>query len=191
MFEKFTERSRTVMQRARAEAQLANSEFIGTEHLLLGILDEGGGVAAKILKSLNLAKAEVLKEVQKRITPPTNPPITLGQLPFSPRSKRVIELAGECADGYGHEVIGTEHILIGLVKENEGIAADVLKAMLPGLNLVQIVEKTIGTFAYSKGQKNLNVKVVDLDVLTVLRLYLEKYEKISEDDRKLVRQFFA
>ena len=126
MFEKFTERARKVMSLARQEAQRLNSEFIGTEHILLGIIQEGGGVAAKVLKNLNVDLKRIRQEIEKLITPSTSPTVTLGQLPFSPRAKRVIELAGEAASSLGHDVIGTEHLLLGLLKENEGIAAQVL-----------------------------------------------------------------
>ncbi len=126
MFEKFTERARKVMSLARQEAQRLNSEFIGTEHVLLGIIQEGGGVAAKVLKNLSVDLKRIRQEIEKLITPSASPTVTLGQLPFSPRAKRVIELSGEAASQLGHDVIGTEHLLLGLLKENEGIAAQVL-----------------------------------------------------------------
>jgi len=129
MFEKFTERTRKVLSLARQEAQRLNSEFVGTEHMLLGIIQEGGGRAAKALKNLNVDPKVVRTEIEKLITPSSSPTVTLGQLPFSPRAKRVIELAGEAASQLGHDVIGTEHLLLGLLKENEGIAAKVLTTM--------------------------------------------------------------
>ncbi|MHC4607375.1 MAG: ATP-dependent Clp protease ATP-binding subunit, partial [Planctomycetota bacterium] len=121
---------------ARQEAQRLNSEFIGTEHILLGIIQEGGGVAAKVLKNLNADLRRIRQEIEKLITPSTSPTVTLGQLPFSPRAKRVIELAGEAATQLGHDVIGTEHLLLGLLKENEGIAAQVLTNL--GLKLDEV-----------------------------------------------------
>src|SRR3990172_7987384 len=127
MFEKFTERARKVMNIARAEAQRLNSEFIGTEHILLGIVQEGGGVAAKVLKNLNVDFRRVRQEIERLIQPNPTPTVTLGHLPFSPRAKRVLELAQESATQLGHDVIGTEHLLLGLLKENEGIAAMVLQ----------------------------------------------------------------
>ncbi|MBI4564331.1 MAG: ATP-dependent Clp protease ATP-binding subunit [Planctomycetes bacterium] len=136
MFEKFTERARKVMSLARQEAQRLNSEFIGTEHILLGIIQEGGGVAAKVLKNLQVDLKRIRQEIEKLITPSTSPTVTLGQLPFSPRAKRVIELAGESASQLGHDVIGTEHLLLGLLKENEGIAAQVLTNL--GLKLDEV-----------------------------------------------------
>lgn len=126
MFEKFTERARKVMSISRQEAQRLNSEFIGTEHMLLGIIDEGGGVAAKALKKLKVDLKRVRQEIEKLITPSTSPVVTIGQLPFSPRAKRVMELAGEASSVLGRDYLGTEHLLLGLIKENEGIAAQVL-----------------------------------------------------------------
>jgi ATP-dependent Clp protease ATP-binding subunit ClpC len=126
MFEKFTERARKVMSLSRQEAQRLNGDFISTEHMLLGILQEGGGVAAKVLRNLDVDTKRVRQEIEKRITVSDSPTVTLGQLPFSPRAKRVIELSGEAASLLGHDVIGTEHLLLGLLKESEGIAAQVL-----------------------------------------------------------------
>lgn len=130
MFEKFTERARKVMTLARQEAQRLNSEFIGTEHVLLGIIREGEGVANKMLKKLDTPPAAVVAEIERILKEhsivPAQPIMTLGQLPFSPRCKRVLELAGETSYQTGHDVVGTEHLLIGLRKESEGIAAQVL-----------------------------------------------------------------
>lgn len=127
MFEKFTERARKVMSISRQEAQRLNSEFIGTEHMLLGIVKENGGVATKVLTRLLKGKIAVIEEeINKLITPPAVPPNIQGQLPFSPRAKRVMELAGEAGSMLGADYLGTEHILLGLIKENEGIAAQVL-----------------------------------------------------------------
>jgi ATP-dependent Clp protease ATP-binding subunit ClpC len=127
MFEKFTERARKVMSLSRQSAQEENSELIGTEHILIGLINEGGGVACKVLKNLNVDPNKVMEEVKKLMTP-SSPPVahTLGQIPFSPRSKRVIELANDAASQLGNDVIGTEHLLLALLKENEGLAAQAL-----------------------------------------------------------------
>src|SRR4026207_42352 len=93
MFEKFTERARKVMGLARQEAQRPTSEFIGTEHILLGIIQEGGGVAAKVLKNLQVDLKRIRQEIEKLITPSTSPTVTLGQLPFSPRPHRLLQHA--------------------------------------------------------------------------------------------------
>jgi ATP-dependent Clp protease ATP-binding subunit ClpC len=157
MFEKFTERARKVMSLARQEAQRLNSEFIGTEHILLGIIQEGGGVAAKVLKNLNVDLKRIRQEIEKLITPSTSPTVTLGQLPFSPRAKRVIELAGEAASSLGHDVIGTEHLLLGLLKENEGIAAQVLTNL--GLKLDEVRDMVLEVLGADVGQQDVDDKL--------------------------------
>ena len=128
MFEQFTERARKVMSLARQEAQRRNSAFIGTEHILLGIIHEGEGNANKMLKALGVPAQSVVEEVDRILAQiVTTVPITYsGQIPFSPCSKRVIELASEAAHGLGDRHVGTEHVLIAISKEHEGIAAQAL-----------------------------------------------------------------
>ncbi len=127
MFERFTERGRRVMGLARQEAQRLKSEFIDTEHILLGILLQGDGVAVLVLKNFWVHYKSINLEIEKLITPSTSPTATLGQLPFSPRAKRVIERAAEAASQLGQDVIGTEHLLLGILKETEGITAQAFK----------------------------------------------------------------
>jgi ATP-dependent Clp protease ATP-binding subunit ClpC len=136
MFEKFTERARTVMRLSRQEAQRLKSEFIGTEHVLLGILQEGDGVAAKVLKNLQVDLKRIRQEIDKLITPSKGGSVELGQLPFSPRVKKAVEYAGDASVRFGHDVISTEHLLLGLLKEREGIAAHILANL--GLKLDEV-----------------------------------------------------
>jgi ATP-dependent Clp protease ATP-binding subunit ClpC len=141
MFEQFTERARKVMSLSRQDAQDRNAEFIGTENILCGIIREGDGVANKMLKWLNTppeaVRAEVDRLMKEHQIEPAQPLVrSLGQLPFSPRAKRVIELSGEAASQLGHDVVGTEHILIGLRKEREGIAAQVLENLKITLDML-------------------------------------------------------
>jgi ATP-dependent Clp protease ATP-binding subunit ClpA len=124
MFEKFTERARKVMSLARQEAQRLNNDFIGPDHILLGIIAEGAGVACMVFKRLNVQTGAIKTDIEKHMVP--SPLSTLGQLPFNPRAKRVIEIAGEVATQLGEDVIGTEHLLLGLIRENESVAAMVL-----------------------------------------------------------------
>ncbi|MHC4390332.1 MAG: ATP-dependent Clp protease ATP-binding subunit [Planctomycetota bacterium] len=125
MFDRFTERARRVMGLARQEAQRFNHEYIGTEHILLGLIQEGSGVAANVLKNLDIDLDKIRREVEKIVQ--TGPSmVTMGQLPFTPRAKKVLELAVEEASNLGHNYIGTEHLLLGLIRENEGVAAQVL-----------------------------------------------------------------
>jgi ATP-dependent Clp protease ATP-binding subunit ClpC len=125
MFDRFTDRARKVMGLARQEAQRLNHEFIGTEHILLGLVQEGSGVAANVLKNLDVDLKKIRTEVERLVKAGPNM-VTLGQLPFTPRAKKVLELALEEASSLGHNYIGTEHILLGLIKEKDGKAAKVL-----------------------------------------------------------------
>ena len=125
MFDRFTDRAKKVMNLARQEAQRFNHEYLGTEHILLGLVQEGSGVAANVLKNMGIDLNKIRMEVEKIVK--TGPSmVTMGQLPFTPRAKKVLELSMEEAGNLGHNYIGTEHLLLGLIKENEGIAAQVL-----------------------------------------------------------------
>lgn len=130
MFEHFTERARKVMQLANREAQKWNHEYIGTEHILLGLLDEiaegGGGVAAGILKVLSVNLQDVRLEMEKLLQ--SGPEmVTMGRLPQTPRAKKVIEYSMEEARGLDHNYVGTEHLLLGLLKEQESMAGKLLR----------------------------------------------------------------
>jgi ATP-dependent Clp protease ATP-binding subunit ClpC len=128
------------MSLGRQEAQRFNHEYIGTEHILLGLVQEGTGIAAKVLKNLDVDPNEIRSEVEKMI--PQGPPsITAQQLPFTPRAKRVLELAKEEAGNLGHDYIGTEHLLLGLLRESEGVAAQVLESM--GLKLDEVRQEIL------------------------------------------------
>ena len=140
MFDRFTDRARKVMGLARQEAQRLNHEYIGTEHILLGLVQEGSGVAANVLKNLDIDLKKIRQEVEKIVK--TGPSmVTMGQLPFTPRAKKVLELALEEASNLGHNYIGTEHILLGLIKEQDGKAAKVLQNL--GVKLDTVREEVL------------------------------------------------
>jgi ATP-dependent Clp protease ATP-binding subunit ClpA len=124
VFERFTERARAVVVLAQDEARVLKHKYLGTEHILLGLLRVEEGLAARVLESLDVTAEEVRAEVV-RIVGPGEEAIT-GQIPFTPRAKKVFELALREALSLGHNYIGTEHILLGLVRENEGVAARIL-----------------------------------------------------------------
>lgn len=126
MFEHYTERARKVMSLARQEAQRMNSEFIGTEHILLGVMEEGGGVGVAVLKNLAVDDKAVRAAIHRIITPSTSPTVSLGQLPFSPRAKTALELAAREAESDGSEVVGTGYLVLGLYMERESIAFQAL-----------------------------------------------------------------
>jgi len=127
MFERFTDRARRVLVLAQEEARLLNHNFIGTEHILLGLIHEGEGVAAKALESLGISLEAVREKVEETIGPAGSS--TTGSPPFTPRAKKVLELSLREALQLGHNYIGTEHMLLGLVREGEGVAVQVLVSL--------------------------------------------------------------
>ncbi len=149
MFDRFTERARKVMSLARQEAQRFNHDYIGTEHILLGLVQEGSGVAAQVLKNLDVELRKIRIEVEKIVKNGTNM-VTMGQLPFTPRAKKVLELALEEAQNLGHNYIGTEHLLLGLIRENEGIAAQVLMNL--GTKLEEVREEVLDLLGADQGE---------------------------------------
>ncbi|HLW95263.1 MAG TPA: Clp protease N-terminal domain-containing protein, partial [Solirubrobacteraceae bacterium] len=124
MFERFTERARQVVVLAQEEARTLKHNYIGTEHILLGLLREEEGLAARVLESLDITVERVRGQVVRIVG--SGEEVTSGQIPFTPRAKKVLELALREALSLGHNYIGTEHILLGLVRENEGVAARIL-----------------------------------------------------------------
>ena len=135
VFERFTDRARRVVVLAQEEARLLNHNYIGTEHLLLGLIHEGEGVAARSLESLGISLAVVRGRVEDIIGQGVQAPS--GHIPFTPRSKKVLELSLREALALGHNYIGTEHILLGLIREGEGVAAQVLVALGASLEAVR------------------------------------------------------
>ena len=145
MYERFTDRARKVMQLANQEAQHFNHEYIGTEHILLGLVKEGSGVAANVLKNLDGDLRKIRIEVEKLVQ--TGPEmVTMGKLPHTPRAKKVIEYSMEEARNLGHNYVGTEHILLGLLREQEGVAAQVLLTL--ELRLDEVREEVLNLLGH-------------------------------------------
>src|SRR6478736_891105 len=144
MFERFTDRARRVVVLAQEEARMLNHNYIGTEHILLGLIHEGEGVAAKALESLGISLEAVRAQVQEIIGEGQQAPS--GHIPFTPRAKKVLELSLREALQLGHNYIGTEHILLGLIREGEGVAAQVLNKLGADLNRVrqQVIQLVSG-----------------------------------------------
>ena len=140
MFERFTDRARKVMALANQEAQRFNHEYIGTEHILLGLVKEGSGVGATVLKNLEVDIKKLRLEVEKLVKSGPDM-VTMGKLPQTPRAKKVIEYAIEEARSLNHNYVGTEHILLGLLRESEGIAAQVLMNL--GLKLEDVRQEVL------------------------------------------------
>src|SRR6188508_2467149 len=150
MFERFTDRARRVVVLAQEEARMLNHNYIGTEHILLGLIHEGEGVAAKALESLGISLEAVREQVQEIIGQGQQAPT--GHIPFTPRAKKVLELSLREALQLGHNYIGTEHILLGLIREGEGVAAQVLVKL--GADLSRVRQQVIQLLSgYQTGQE--------------------------------------
>ena len=145
MYERFTDRARKVMQLANQEAQRFNHEYIGTEHVLLGLIKEGTGVAANVLKNLDVDLRKIRLEVEKLVQSGPDM-VTMGKLPQTPRAKKVIEYSMEEARNLNHNYVGTEHILLGLLREQEGVAAQVLMNL--GLKLEDVREEVLNLLGH-------------------------------------------
>ena len=140
MHDKFTERVRKVIYLAREEAARLQHDYIGTEHLLLGVIREGEGIAATVLNNLGLDLDRIRQEVENMVSA-SGGTMTIGEIPFTPRAKRVLELAVEEARSLGHNYVGTEHLLLGLIREGEGVAAKVLLEL--GVDRTRVREETL------------------------------------------------
>ena len=148
MFERFTDRARSVVVLAQEEARLLNHDYIGTEHILLGLIHEGEGVAATALESLGISLEAVRQQVQEIVGQGELAPS--GHVPFTPRAKKVLELSLREAKRLGHNYIGTEHILLGLVREGEGVGAQVLVNL--GADLKGIRQAVVGLLGAHPGE---------------------------------------
>src|SRR5258706_16063583 len=147
MYERFTDRARKVMQLANQEAQRFNHEYIGTEHILLGLVKEGSGVAANVLKNLDIDLRKIRLEVEKIVQTGSSETVALGKLPHTPRAKKVIEYSIEEARNLNHNYVGTEHLLLGLLREQEGVAAQVLMNL--GLKLDDVREEVLNLLGHN------------------------------------------
>ena len=158
MFERFTDRARKVMALANQEAQRFNHEYIGTEHILLGLVKEGSGVGATVLKNLDVDIKKLRLEVEKHVKSGPDM-VTMGKLPQTPRAKKVIEYAIEEARALNHNYVGTEHILLGLLRETEGIAAQILMSL--GLKLEDLRQEVLNLLGagVDDGPSGLGMKV--------------------------------
>src|SRR3954449_13401803 len=150
-FDKFTERARKVLTLAQEEAQRFNHNYIGTEHLLLGIVREGDGVAARVFSNMNVRLPKVREAVEFIIGQGKEP--VVGDIGLTPRAKKVLELAVDESRRLNHHYIGTEHLLVGLVREGEGIAAGILESLGANLEKVrsQVMQVVLGLSVVQEG----------------------------------------
>ncbi|MEA3501884.1 MAG: Clp protease N-terminal domain-containing protein, partial [Actinomycetota bacterium] len=149
MFERFTDRARRVVVLAQEEARLLNHNYIGTEHILLGLIHEGEGVAARALEGMGISLESVRSQVVEIIGQGSQAPS--GHIPFTPRAKKVLELSLREALQLGHNYIGTEHILLGLIREGEGVAAQVLQQL--GAELHKVRQTVIQLLSGVQGEE--------------------------------------
>ena len=162
MFERFTDRARRVIVLAQEEARGLNHNYIGTEHILLGLIHEGEGVAAKALESMGISLEAVRQEVEEIIGQGTEPPV--GHIPFTPRAKKVLELSLREGLQMGHKYIGTEFLLLGLIREGEGVAAQVLVKL--GADLPRVRQQVIQLLSgYEGGDSPENTSIDSNDAI--------------------------
>lgn len=182
MLEKFSDRARKVIALTNKEAQDLNQEYIGTEHLLLGILKEGSGVACCILRSLNVDYCSAKQSIQKIIQPASDVLASIGKLPKTPRLKVALNLACEEAKNLGHHYVGTEHLLLGLLKEGQGVAHQVLTGF--GLHLNTIKKEVHEMLSWENPNEPdktiINNKEELKQFISELKLLLQKQSNLLE-----------
>jgi ATP-dependent Clp protease ATP-binding subunit ClpA len=174
MFERFTDRARRVIVLAQREARRLSHNYIGTEHILLGLVDEGEGVAAKALDSLGISLTAVRQQVEEIIG--RGQEAASGHIPFTPRAKKVLELSLREALQLGHDYIGTEHILLALIREGDGVAAQVL--VMLGADLNRVRQQVIQLLHGHQGQEPVSVQsAVREPMLSVVQARLRAVEQ--------------
>jgi ATP-dependent Clp protease ATP-binding subunit ClpC len=166
MFERFTDRARQVILLAQSEARSLNHNHIGTEHLLLALIREGDGVGAKALESMRISGDAVRQQVEKIVGRGQTPP-KAGHIPFAPATKKVLELSLREALQLGHQYIGTEHILLGLIREGDGVAGQVLVKLGANLNrtrmqVIQLVTGRLPEEAMPTAAEDLRERLVSM-----------------------------
>jgi ATP-dependent Clp protease ATP-binding subunit ClpA len=164
MYERFTDRARKVMELANQAAQRLHHEYIGTEHVLLGLVKEGSGVAASVLKNLGVDRRKVREEVERIVQRGVGgDQVVTGRLPHTPRAKKMIEYAIEEARGLNHNYVGTEHLLLGLLREQEGIGAQVLMNL--GLKLEDVRREVLNLLGQTPAAEDSAVVLHRIDAV--------------------------
>jgi hypothetical protein len=181
MFERFTNRARRVVVLAQEEARVLNHNYIGTEHLLLGLIHEGEGVAAGALESLGVSLEAVRGEVEEFIGEGTEAPT--GHIPFTPRAKRVIELSLREARQLRHNYVGTEHILLGLVREGQGVAAKVLVKL--GADLPRVRQEVVQLLAGRKAEAEEVEEDLEAEIVTAIDTVFAENRDLRREVRRL------
>ena len=175
MFERFTDRARRSVVLAQEEARGLGHTWVGTEHLLLGVIREGDGVAAKALQAMGISLDRVRQRVEEIIGAGPQPSPS-GPIPFTPRAKKVLELSLREAQQLGHNYIGTEHLLLGLIREGDGVAAQVL--VIQGVDLNRARAQVIALLTGRPGRPGVSGSMVDVrDRLTAIAERLATIER--------------
>jgi ATP-dependent Clp protease ATP-binding subunit ClpC len=183
MFERFTDRARRAVVFAQDEARLLNHNYIGTEHILLGLIHDGEGVAAKALESLGISLQAVRREVEEIIGRGQRAPS--GHIPFTPRAKKVLELSLREALQLGHNYIGTEHILLGLIREGEGVAAQVLVKL--GADQARVRQQVIQLLSSTGGgEAGARARLVRMTVPDDLRQLEEQLSQLRQQKQDAI-----
>jgi ClpA/ClpB-like protein len=181
MFERFTNRARRVVVLAQEEARVLNHNYIGTEHLLLGLIHEGDGVAARALESLGVSLEAVRAQVEEIIGEGTEAPT--GHIPFTPRTKRVIELSLREARQLRHNYVGTEHILLGLVREGQGVAAKVLVKL--GADLPRVRQEVVQLLAGGKAEAEEVEEDLEAEIVAAIDTVFAENRDLRREVRRL------
>jgi hypothetical protein len=181
MFERFTNRARRVVVLAQEEARVLNHNYIGTEHLLLGLIHEGEGVAARALESLGVSLEAVRAQVEEIIGEGTEAPT--GHIPFTPRAKRVIELSLREARQLRHNYVGTEHILLGLVREGQGVAAQVLVKL--GADLPRVRQEVVQLLAGGKAEAEEVEEDLEAEIVAAIDTVFAENRDLRREVRRL------
>jgi len=188
MYERFTDRARKVMQLANLEAQRSNHEYIGTEHILLGLVKEGSGVAANALKDLGIDLRQIRIETEK-LTQSGPEMVTMGKLPMSPRAKKAIEYSMEEARHLNHNYVGTEHILLGLLRQQQGVAATVLENL--SLKLEDVREEVIEHLTKSSSDTLADNETSQPTSDAIAWQQLFGHCQFTDEDKKVVNDWFG
>jgi ATP-dependent Clp protease ATP-binding subunit ClpA len=185
MFERYTDRARRVVVLAQEEARMLNHNYIGTEHLLLGLIHEGEGVAAKALESLGMSLAAIRQQVEAIIGQGQQAPP--GHVPFTPRAKKALELTVQESHALGHNYIGTEHILLGLIREGDGVAAQVLVKL--GADQDRVRQQVIQLLHGDQGQDVIgeSSRIDALDRLAAIERWVGMRPDLDDLDQEIAQ----
>jgi ATP-dependent Clp protease ATP-binding subunit ClpC len=181
VFERFTERARQVVVLAQEEARILKHNYIGTEHILLGLLREEEGLAARVLESLDITVERVRAQVVRIVG--SGEEVTSGQIPFTPRAKKVLELALREALSLGHNYIGTEHLLLGLVREGESGAAQLLAGRGAGLDATR--QEVVRQLASGAGERPAAAKPSKEGLIADIEALYEEIVRLSREVDRL------